>query len=374
MSGRLLLVGVAMACSEYTEVVPRYLEGHASAGPSDGPVVEPTCFDACPGLMDAAQFLGTTPLFVEHVCADAAAAVMCLLDPPSACAGNGLIAVAQARVLCTGAGQLMAVAAVMSNQTGCEAACPGFAPVLGDFFRMNVREEMRMASEATRARRLAGHGRDTTERNAMADVLCPNSAVVECVFANDVVCNSTAAMSRPNILDNCDTLMSVSLSMGITVADPAAFVANAASAGAVESGIAAAAGIDATNVNVVLSVAPTARRLEDELRGSRRLQGAVNVEAAIQLPSAGALDTIMGIDASEMTTPLNAALTAAGLEEVTVNSLTAERGAWDGVTASTAAPLTSQNGTAASESGASSIGVTLVSSLLVAFSLQFCHF
>merc|ERR1712166_808187 len=174
--------------------------------------------------------------------------------------------------------------------------------------------------------------------------------------------------------DNCDTLMSVSLSMGITVADPAAFIANAASAGAVESGIAAAAGIDATNVNVVLSVAPAGRRLEDELRGSRRLQGAVNVEAAIQLPSAGALDTIVSIDATEMTTSLNVALTAAGLEEVTVNSLTAERGAWDGVTASTAAPLTSQNGTAASESGASSTGVTLVSSLLVAFSLQFCHF
>merc|ERR1711865_525336 len=111
---------------------------------------------------------------------------------------------------------------------------------------------------------------------------CPNSAVVECVFASDA-CNATESLNRPNILDNCDTLMSVSLSMGITVADPAAFIANAASAGAVESGIAAAAGIDATNVNVVLSEAPAGRRLEDELRGSRRLQGAVNVEAAIQL-------------------------------------------------------------------------------------------
>lgn len=363
MSGRLMLVGVAMACSQ-------------SVGPSDGPVIDPTCFDECAGLAGAAATLGATPL-MEQICNHPPEPLFCLLgasqNPESACAGHDLAGLAQAFFLCTSGNQLAAVQGAMQNATACGAACPGFAQVMGEFFFVSTREALRIASEATQTRRLAGHGRDTIERNAMADSLCPNSAVVECVFASDA-CNATDPLDRPNILDNCDTLMSVSLSMGITVADPAAFIANAASAGAVESGIAAAAGIDATNVNVVLSVAPAGRRLEDELRGSRRLEGAVNVEAAIQLPSAGALDTILNIDASEMTTSLNVALAAAGLEEVAVNSLTAERGAWDGVAASTAAPLTSQNGTAASESGASSTGVTLVSSLLVAFSLQFCHF
>merc|ERR1740138_1007017 len=110
----------------------------------------------------------------------------------------------------------------------------------------------------------------------------------------------------------------------MTVPDPAGFVADEASAPAVEAGIAATLdGGEAAHVEAVLTVA---RRL----LGSRRLQsGSVNVEATIQADDAAAATALQtaaaAVTADSMATALNEALMDLNVT-VTVSSLTAELG------------------------------------------------
>merc|ERR1740138_681864 len=110
----------------------------------------------------------------------------------------------------------------------------------------------------------------------------------------------------------------------MTVPDPAGFVADEASAPAVEAGIAATLdGVDAEHVEAVLTVA---RRL----LGSRRLQGSVNVEATIQADDAAAATALQtaanAVTADSMATALNEALMDLNVT-VTVQSLSAALGA-----------------------------------------------
>jgi metal-dependent amidase/aminoacylase/carboxypeptidase family protein len=114
------------------------------------------------------------------------------------------------------------------------------------------------------------------------------------------------------------------MNMAMTVPDPAGFVADEASAPAVEAGIAATLdGVEAAHVEAVLTVA---RRL----LGSRRLQsGSVNVEATIQADDAAAATALQtaaaAVTADSMATALNEALMDLNVT-VTVSSLTAELG------------------------------------------------
>jgi len=106
---------------------------------------------------------------------------------------------------------------------------------------------------------------------------------------------------------------SVSLSMALTVDDPAAFVALPTSQAAVEAGIASAAVVDASTVSATLTVA---RRLQEDSR-LRRLEGEVNVDAIIQVDDAAAASTLTDsvnmIEADEMASAVNNALTQANI-------------------------------------------------------------
>jgi hypothetical protein len=124
---------------------------------------------------------------------------------------------------------------MLTNHTACAAACPDALGALGAFVYTEAQQSLRLdAANQPPGRRLDGHGRDITERHAMMNALCPIEAHVDCFFASaDCVIAATPTRARPTLMDNCDVPMAVTVSMTLTMADPAAFVANAASAGAV---------------------------------------------------------------------------------------------------------------------------------------------
>jgi hypothetical protein len=107
--------------------------------------------------------------------------------------------------------------------------------------------------------------------------------------------------------------LAVKVAMEITVDDPAEFVADPANKMAVEAGIAEAAGVDASDVEAVLTI--VARRLQESLR--RLTGGAVNVEATIHTEDAAAatamVATVAAIEPAEMTNALETAFEDAGI-------------------------------------------------------------
>lgn len=112
--------------------------------------------------------------------------------------------------------------------------------------------------------------------------------------------------------------------MGLTVAEPQAFVDDPASKAAVEAGLAASAGVDASAVNAVLTVG--SRRLA--ARGRMLQEGTVNVDATIEVAdedAAATLETTVAeIEPGAMASSLSTALTEAGVASgVTVTALTA---------------------------------------------------
>jgi len=227
--------------------------------------------------------------------------------------------------------------------------------------------------EADDGRRLEGHGEDARQRYAMMNVLCPTAveATAACFFNHtDCVMTGEDENSRPSMMDNCNVSMAVTFNMELSVADPAAFVANAASQRAVEQGIADAAGatVVADDVDAVLSVG---RRLAVDLRNSRRLQGTVNVDATILAGAPGdvaALETAMGsITADTLTTNINSALTAAGVTQTVTASSPVVAVAAAPASAPPASPPASGTG-----DDDSAFKATMVPSLLVALFAQFC--
>lgn len=124
-----------------------------------------------------------------------------------------------------------------------------------------------------------------------------------------------------NMLPLCDQSLAVTVSMSLTVADPAAFAANPASKTAVEAGIAAELDVDPEVVNAVLTV-PT-RRLGEEF--PRRLQSAVDVDATIHVEDEDAATTLQrsagAMEPATMAASLNEALEEAGLATVEVANM-----------------------------------------------------
>jgi hypothetical protein len=124
-------------------------------------------------------------------------------------------------------------------------------------------------------------------------------------------------------LPQCEVALAVTVSMALTVENPVAFAADDNNKMAVEAGIAAAASVDAGDVEAVLTAA-AARRLQESLR---RLQsGTVDVDATIYTDGeddATALVTTMGaIDAAAMTAAIETAFNEAGINvTITVDSI-----------------------------------------------------
>lgn len=106
----------------------------------------------------------------------------------------------------------------------------------------------------------------------------------------------------------------VQILMELTVEDPLAFVNHIESQNAVEQGIAAVAGVDATTVDVALSVA---RRLSAHFR---KLQSAVNVNATVvaadSVEAVALASEVSAMSPEVMTVALNDALQAADVDVV----------------------------------------------------------
>jgi len=119
-------------------------------------------------------------------------------------------------------------------------------------------------------------------------------------------------------MTQCDIPLSVTVAMALTVADPAAFVADQGNKRAVEQGIAVAAGVDESAVDAVLTVG--SRRLQVAMR--RMQDGTVNVEATVHAADAPALATLTTslteVDATLMTTHITTAFAANNIEGVTI--------------------------------------------------------
>jgi len=270
---------------------------------------------------------------------------------------------------------------MMSNATMCQESCGAdVLATFGDYMRLSMDEATRMA--AMDSRRLEGHAvGNLRNRAVMTRFLCPVEETVRCIV-NTTACsvpdmrrldshsNSTEANDDPTlaILGYCDAVLAVTLTMDLTVADPAAFVANPASEAAVAAGIAEAASVTAEAVEVTLTVA--SRRLESH---GEATSGTVNVVATIQAADADAVaalqTSVNAIEPTIMATHLNTALEAIGVN-VSVSSLAAIA-APTAASGPTAGPGSS-DANPASESNA--FKATMASSVLVALVAQFGSF
>lgn len=358
---RLLLSSVTVAFSQPTDgaaqwlAEDRLLAGHD--GPSNGPSA--TCMDVCP---DAMTFMATTPQMAE-VCEHDS--MGCALSNPTECSDLAFL-----KGLCMS--PLTTIQNVLADAAACEEACPGAAQVLGDYQFVQQTQNMRIAAGL---RRLDGHGRDVREKHAMLNVLCPSEEAVDCFMANqtEACAHFLGTMEKPSVMDHCDVPMAVTLNMDIAVTDAAAFVADSASEMAVAAGIANAAEVEATDVNVELSVQE--RRLAKDLRSSRRLTETVSVEASILVAATSEVatlaDTVNAIETADMALALNEAITAAEITGVTVE-----------VTALEAAAATPASGMESSQndpddesdnpsSSSNCAAATIISSLFVLIA-QFC--
>lgn len=326
-----------------------------------------------------------SPARMEEICAAGGSALECtmasLTDNSSPCFGDASVqAMGTMRSMCTAEGRMRMMGIFLTNSTGCEAACPGAVAAFGNYMYASIDQSQRFPDDDD-GRRLAGHGRDIIERHALMNVLCPMEAHVDCfIAAAACVVANDPDMTKPPMMDNCDVPMAVSVSMTLSVADPAAFVQNEASEGAVAAGIANSAGesVSAEDVQVDLSVA---RRLASDLRNSRRLQtaGSVNVDATILAGApddVAAIQTTMGsVSAADLTTNINTALTDAGVSaEVTATAPTVELAA----APASAPPLFPDDdagtgtGTGGGDDSNYSFRATLVPGLVLVLLAQFC--
>jgi len=232
----------------------------------------------------------------------------------------------------------------------CQTECPNFIPGMAATDRLT----------------------NAMDNATKSDLLCPKESSVRCMAGQSSCIGDMSADNVSiivDILDGCSSVwiprpLAVAVSMELSVADPAAFVANPASQTAVEQGIAEAAGVDSSKVVATLSVA---RRLR---QSDRRLQGTVNVDATVEADSADAVDALQtrvaAVTAETMATELNSALTAAGIEAtVVVSDLVAE-----------VAPPPQADGAvtttpAADYSNSGAFRTTFFGGFLIAFATQF---
>jgi len=109
-------------------------------------------------------------------------------------------------------------------------------------------------------------------------------------------------------------------SMELSVEDPEAFCADSTALGALKAAIATAADVPASEVK--MQCTPTGRRLGEEAPAARRLAGTVTIDYTVPVTSEAA-DFLGAMDTEAWTTAINAALQIAGIEGVTVLSITA---------------------------------------------------
>jgi len=353
------------------------------------------CTVACPGLPallgDYAGGLLTT---VDNIC-EKSADFNCVVAA-EACSdmATQFSDVMMIIGMCTAESRLAQIQSMLIDATVCQETCGSDSLVTyGDYMRVSMDENMRMEPLGTR--RLEGHAvGNLRNRAVMTRFLCPVEVTVRCIV-NTTACQvaegggegSDEDFSEPTasnsdtrrldshegdedpllaILQYCDAVLAVTLTMGITVADPAAFVANPASEAAVAAGIAAAASVTAEAVEVTLTVA--SRRLDSHEEAT---SGTVNVVATIQAANedaVAALETrVNDIEPTIMATHLNTALEAIGVD-VSVSSLTAAAAP----TAASVPIAGSGSGGIPSESNA--FKTTMASSVLVALVAQFRSF
>jgi hypothetical protein len=259
---------------------------------------------------------------------------VCCIIGASACSAleeaMGSETAAQMEELCTMDGRNTMIQRMFpDNFTACEGNCSGAMDVYQGwiFISMDAASAAEQNSETTSKKMVA----------RLRQYACANVDVMTCAAtpggAGYVACDTDdgddedgspapAPAPAPScdagdadpvcLLAECDVALAVKVAMEITVDDPAEFVADPANKMAVEAGIAEAAGVDASDVEAVLTVA---RRLQESLR--RLTGGAVNVEATIHTEDAAAatamVATVAAIEPAAMTEALETAFEDAGI-------------------------------------------------------------
>lgn len=274
----------------------------------------------------------------------------CCLTSESACSDEAEYIDAGQASMCTAEGRQTMIRSMFSdNYTACAGNCTDAAlDVHAGFFYRMFDFPAGSDMDALPSRKVIA---------SLREFVCANQDVITCVAtptgAGYEACNSDdddddddeASSTDPvALLAECDVALAVTVSMELTVDNPAEFVADDANKVAVEAGIAEAAGVEAGDVEAVLTVA-SARRLQESLR---RLQGGVDVAATIYTANAAAatamVDTVGNINATEMTTAIADAFDDAGIN-ITIEVAEIEPAATQSAAQAAAETASSSSGT-----------------------------
>lgn len=240
---------------------------------------------------------------------------------------------AQMERMCTRGGREAMIESMFpDNFTACEGNCTGALEVYQGYLFVNADDPSfaEMNSDGGPSRRKIARLREyaCANEDVMTCAATPDGAGYE---ACDVSEGTTTAApssgggssgggpSSPtdpiNLLATCEVALAVKVAMKLTVDNPVQFAADVANKIAVEAGIAAAASIEAQDVEATLT-AITNRRLQASLRSLNG--GNVDIDATIHTANAAAASTMVATVAAIETTAMSTAIETA-FEDAGIN-------------------------------------------------------
>lgn len=243
---------------------------------------------------------------------------VCCVSSSDACSGIASF-VEEHGMLCSRASRLTAIREMLpDNGESCDGNCTGALDVMGDFMFMEMDTPRGHQDGSPSLAHLARLRRHVCGYRDIVSCLAVSSGAgyEACEIPDDGDQDAANPMDPETLLSQCDDALAVTVSMVLTVDNPAEFVQDDANRMAVEDGIASAAGVEAEAVEAVLTVAQ--RRLQESLRRLQDGSGTVDVAATIHAADATAAEalqtTLGGIDAAAMTESI-----AAAFEDASIN-------------------------------------------------------
>jgi hypothetical protein len=224
------------------------------------------------------------------------------------------------------------------NFTACEGNCTGALEVYQGYLFVNADDPSfaEMNSDGGPSRRKIARLREyaCANEDVMTCAATPDGAGYEaCDVPSDrtttAAPSSGGGSSDPtdpvNLLATCEVALAVKVAMKLTVDNPVQFAADVDNKIAVEAGIAAAAGIEAQDVEATLT-AVVRRRLQASLRSLTG--GNVDIDATIHTENAAAattmVATVAAIETTAMSTAIETAFEDAGINvTITVEEIAA---------------------------------------------------
>lgn len=295
-------------------------------------MVSDACYEACPhtrdwlasmSMEDAMDMANMGRRMQAEMQPRGMLRTVCCVSSSDACSGIASF-VEDHGMLCSRASRLTALREEFpDNGDGCEGNCTGALDFMADF--MFVEEDTPRGNQdgspslahLARLRRHVCGNRDVVSCLAVSSGAGYEACEYEYHYHDQQGRRLQAnPMDPETLLSQCDDALAVTVSMALTVDNPAEFVQDDANRMAVEDGIASAAGVEAEAVEAVLTVAQ--RRLQESLRRLQDGSGTVDVAATIHTADATAaedlLTTIGNIDAATMTESI-----AAAFEDASIN-------------------------------------------------------